>query len=88
MTDWDCHVALLLDPDKIKNSEPRAVPYEGVSRLAERGKLSLLEIASMSGHKTLQKVLRYSHLQAKKLDEPVFTSHHRSEQETGVESSP
>lgn len=143
MIDWDRHLALLLDPDKIKNSEPRAVPlslaaidvlkglpvsvrkgvifplermtlyhvfiaackranisdytwhdlrHEGMSRLAERGNLSLLEMASVSGHKTLQMLKRYIHLQAKniakKLDEPVSTSHHRTEQETGVESSP
>lgn len=38
--------------------------HESLSRLAERGDLSLLELASISGHKTLQMLKRYTHLQA------------------------
>lgn len=110
-------LALLLDPDKIKNGEPRAVPlssralavlealprdlkgkvfpvdqvtltraftractrakvadyhwhdlrHEALSRLAERGDFSVLEMAAVSGHKTLQMLKRYTHLQAEKL---------------------
>lgn len=110
-------LAMLLDPDKIKNEEPRAVPltskalavldaiprsttgkvfpverltlyhafiaackradindytwhdlrHECLSRLAERGDLSMLELAAISGHKTLQMLKRYTHLQAEKL---------------------
>lgn len=110
-------LALLVDPDKIKNEEPRAVPlssaaiavlkglprsvsglvlpverltlyhafryacdrakiksftfhdlrHEALSRLAERGDFSVLEMAAVSGHKTLQMLKRYTHLQAEKL---------------------
>ena len=110
-------LALLLDPDKIKTAEPRAVPlsraamhvldglpksisgrvfpltrmtlykaferaceragiidytwhdlrHEALSRLAERGDLSVLEMAAVSGHKTLQMLKRYTHLQAENL---------------------
>jgi len=45
--------------------------HEGVSRLFERG-LNPLEVAAISGHKTLSMLQRYTHLQAtdlvKKLD--------------------
>lgn len=110
-------LALLIDPEKIKNEEPRAVPlspaaldviqalpndkggllfpvermtlyhafgyardrakikdftfhdlrHEALSRLAERGDFSLLEMAEVSGHKTLQMLKRYTHLRATKL---------------------
>jgi integrase len=110
-------LAMLDDPEKIKNGEPRAVPlspvalavldalprsvsglvlpvrrmtlysvfaaacarakvenytfhdlrHEALSRLAERGDFSVLELAAVSGHKTLQMLKRYTHLQAAKL---------------------
>lgn len=41
--------------------------HEALSRLAERGDLSVLELAQISGHKTLQMLKRYTHLQAEKL---------------------
>lgn len=41
--------------------------HEALSRLAERGDLSVLELAAISGHKTLQMLKRYTHLQAEKL---------------------
>jgi integrase len=41
--------------------------HEALSRLAERGDFSVLEIAAVSGHKTLQTLKRYTHLQAEKL---------------------
>jgi integrase len=41
--------------------------HEALSRLAERGDLSVLEIAAVSGHKTLQMLKRYTHLQAESL---------------------
>lgn len=111
------HLAMLTDPEKIKNEEPRAVPlssaaravlnklpesingsvlpverltlyhafsyacdrakiedftfhdlrHEALSRLAERGDFTVLELAAVSGHKTLQMLKRYTHLQAEKL---------------------
>ena len=41
--------------------------HEALSRLAERGDFSVLELASISGHKTLQMLKRYTHLQAEDL---------------------
>lgn len=42
--------------------------HEGLSRLAERGDFSLLEMAAVSGHKTLQVLKKhYVHLQAENL---------------------
>ena len=113
--------ALLPDPDKIKNEEPRAVPlstravavlealprsidgvvfpvermtlyhafmaactrakitnytwhdlrHEALSRLAERGDFTVLELAAVSGHKTLQMLKKYTHMQASKLAEKM-----------------
>lgn len=41
--------------------------HEAVSRFAERGDLSLLELSEVSGHKTLQMLKRYTHLQAERI---------------------
>lgn len=41
--------------------------HEAMSRLAERGDFNVLELAAVSGHKTLQMLKRYTHLQAEKL---------------------
>ena len=41
--------------------------HEALSRLAERGDFSVLEIASISGHSTIQTLKRYTHLQAERL---------------------
>jgi len=41
--------------------------HEALSRLAERGDFSVLEMAAVSGHKTLQMLKRYTHLQAENL---------------------
>ncbi|MEI7612743.1 MAG: site-specific integrase [Betaproteobacteria bacterium] len=119
--DFKNRFALLSDPEKIKNEEPRAVPlssraievltrlprsidgvvfnvermtlyhafiaackragvtnytwhdlrHEAMSRLAERGDFSVLELAAVSGHKTLQMLKKYTHLQATKLAEKM-----------------
>ena len=45
--------------------------HEALSRLAERGDFSVLELAAVSGHKTLQMLKRYTHLQAAKLAEKM-----------------
>jgi integrase len=126
--DFKRNLAMLRDPDRIKNQEPRAVPlselavatlkglprpkkggvvfpvermtlyhafmyacqrakikdftfhdlrHEALSRLAERGDFSVLEMAAVSGHKTLQMLKRYTHLQAEnlaeKLRKPIVT---------------
>jgi integrase len=41
--------------------------HEGLSRLAERGDFSVLDMAAVSGHKTIQMLGRYTHLSAEKL---------------------
>lgn len=43
------------------------IRHEALSRLSERGNFSVIEIASISGHKTLQMLNRYTHLQAENL---------------------
>lgn len=48
--------------------------HEGLSRLAERGDFSVLEMAAVSGHKTLQMLKRYTHLQAEKLADKLAIS--------------
>ncbi len=118
-------IAMLDDPEKIKNEEPRAVPlspvaltvldslprgktgivlpvermtlyhafsyacerakikdytfhdlrHEALSRLAERGDFNVLELAAVSGHKTLQMLKRYTHLQATKLAQKLAGNH-------------
>ena len=41
--------------------------HEALSRLAERGDFSILELAEVSGHKTLQMLKRYTHLNVERL---------------------
>ena len=41
--------------------------HESISRFAERGDLSMLELAGISGHKTLAMLKRYTHLHAEDL---------------------
>lgn len=48
--------------------------HEALSRLSERGDFSVLEIASISGHKTLTMLKRYTHLSASKLADKLATS--------------
>jgi len=45
--------------------------HESVSRWAERGDMSIHELAAISGHKTLQMLKRYTHLHAEKLAEKM-----------------
>lgn len=52
---------------KITNFRFHDLRHEALSRLAERGDFSMLEMAAISGHKTLQMLKRYTHLQAELL---------------------
>jgi len=45
--------------------------HEAMSRLSEKSDFSILELASISGHKTLQMLKKYTHLQAEKLAEKM-----------------
>lgn len=49
---------------KIEDFTFHDLRHEALSRLAERGDFSVLELAAVSGHKTLQMLKRYTHLQA------------------------
>lgn len=51
----------------IENFTWHDIRHEALSRLAETGKLSLLELASVSGHKTLQMLKKYTHMHAEQL---------------------
>lgn len=54
--------------------------HEALSRLAERGDFTVLEIAAVSGHKTLQMLKRYTHLQAEKLAKKLgYSSSHSAD---------
>lgn len=52
---------------EIENLTFHDLRHEALSRLAERGDLSTLELSAISGHKTLQMLKRYTHLQAENL---------------------
>lgn len=52
---------------KISNYTFHDLRHEALSRLAERGDFSVLELAAISCHKTLQMLKRYTHLQAENL---------------------
>lgn len=56
-----------VDRAGIENFTWHDLRHEALSRLAESGKLSLLEMAAVSGHKTLQMLKRYTHLHAEQL---------------------
>lgn len=52
---------------EIKNYTWHDLRHEALSRLAERGDLTVIELADVSGHKTLQMLKRYTHLHTEKL---------------------
>lgn len=47
------------------------IRHEALSRLAERGDMTILELAAVSGHKTLQMLKRYTHLETQRLAEKI-----------------
>ena len=55
------------DRARIRDFTFHDLRHEALSRLAERGDFSLLELAEVSGHKTLQMLKRYTHLRAARL---------------------
>lgn len=52
---------------KIENFTFHDLRHEAISRYAERGDFSMLDLAAVSGHKTLQMLKRYTHLQAENI---------------------
>ncbi len=55
----------------IENFTWHDLRHEAISRLAERGDMTVIELASISGHKSLQMLKKYTHLQAEKLAEKL-----------------
>ena len=54
------------DPDYLHNIRFHDLRHEATSRLFERG-LNVMEVASITGHKTLSMLMRYTHLKAEEL---------------------
>lgn len=52
---------------KIENLHFHDLRHEAASRLFERGTLDMMEIAAITGHKSLSMLKRYTHLRAQKL---------------------
>jgi len=53
-----------LDPDFLQDLRWHDLRHEAISRLFERN-LNAFEVASMSGHRSMQMLARYTHMQAK-----------------------
>lgn len=66
-----------VDRAGIKDLTFHDLRHEALSTLAEIGDLNVLELASVSGHKTLQVLKRYTHLQAGKLAEKINAAKQR-----------
>lgn len=54
--------------------------HEAISRLAELGTLDVMEIAAISGHKSLAMLKRYTHLRAQRLVRKLEGGKHRGKQ--------
>ena len=54
------------DEKLLKDLRPHDLRHEATSRLFEKG-LNLMEVAAITGHKTLQMLKRYTHLRAEDL---------------------
>ncbi|WP_291808503.1 site-specific integrase [Limnobacter sp.] len=59
---------------KISDFRFHDIRHEAISRLAERGDFSVLDMAAVSGHKTLTMLSRYTHLSAEKLANKLATT--------------
>ena len=54
-------------PDFLTNPRFHDLRHEATSRLFERGVFDSMEVAAITGHKTLQMLKRYTHLRAEDL---------------------
>ena len=54
--------------------------HEAISRLVELGTLDLLEVAAISGHKSLSMLKRYTHLRAQRLVRKLEGNKHKGKQ--------
>lgn len=71
---FDCNVnrfksawRLIVSKTKIHDLHFHDLRHEAISRLFELGTLDMMEIAAISGHKSLQMLKRYTHLRARLL---------------------
>ena len=68
---------------KLKIEDPphfHDLRHEAVSRLFELGTLDMMEVAAISGHKSLSMLKRYTHLKAGKLVKKLEGNRHRGKQ--------
>lgn len=56
---------------KISDFTWHDIRHEALSRLGERGDMTIFELAAVSGHKTLQMLKRYMHLETQRLAEKI-----------------
>ncbi|NNM65050.1 MAG: tyrosine-type recombinase/integrase [Burkholderiales bacterium] len=64
----------------IENLHFHDLRHEAVSRLFELGSLDMMEIASISGHKSLSMLKRYTHLRAQRLVSKLEAGRHKGRQ--------
>src|SRR5690606_770151 len=57
----------ILETADIEDLNMHDLRHEAISRIAETGKFSLVDLQSISGHLDVRMLLRYSHLCSKKL---------------------
>lgn len=65
---------------KIKDLRFHDMRHEAISRLFELGTLEMMEIATISGHKSLSMLKRYTHLKAHKLVRKLDGNKHKGKQ--------
>jgi integrase/predicted RNase H-like HicB family nuclease len=65
---------------KIENLHFHDARHEAVSRLFELGTLDMMEVAAISGHKSLSMLKRYTHLKAQRLVKKLEGNKHKGKQ--------
>lgn len=68
----------------IQNLHFHDLRHEGVSRFVESGRLNIMEVAAISGHKSLSMLKRYTHLKASDLTKKLDKKKTRYESITSV----
>ncbi|EHC5911056.1 tyrosine-type recombinase/integrase, partial [Salmonella enterica subsp. enterica serovar Eastbourne] len=64
---------------KIENLHFHDLRHEAISRLFELGTLNVMEVAAISGHKSLNMLKRYTHLRAYQLVSKLDTRRRQSQ---------
>lgn len=71
---------IMLQRLEIKDLHFHDLRHEACSRLFELGTLDIMEIAAISGHKSLAMLKRYTHLKASRLVKKLEGNKHRGQQ--------